>query len=125
MKVLSIVVHVGGSEAKDLKQLQARQRARQRRECAASLRVVCDIKAKLMQRREGLDARQLAESPWQGSELAATFKLQAAVSPIRSGISCSSSNPRSVSCLSDPSLPSPLGSALSLPHHSIVKLRLG
>jgi hypothetical protein len=28
---------------------------------------------------EGLDARQLAESPWQGSELAATFKLQAAV----------------------------------------------
>ena len=25
---------------------------------------------------EGLDARQLAESPWQGSELAATFKLQ-------------------------------------------------
>ena len=32
--------------------LEARQRARQRRECAAAMRVVCDIKAKLMQRRE-------------------------------------------------------------------------
>ena len=76
--VLFIVVHVGSSEAKDLQMLQARQRARQRRECAASLRVVCDMKAKLMQRREGLDA-QLAKSPRQGSELAATFELQAAV----------------------------------------------
>jgi hypothetical protein len=74
----SILVRLGSSEAKDLQLLQARQRARQRRECAASLRVVCDMKAKLMQRREGLDA-QLAKSPRQGSELAATFELQAAV----------------------------------------------
>ena len=86
----SILVRLGSSEAKDLQLLQARQRARQRRECEASLRVVCDMKAKLMHRREGFDARQLAESPWQGPELAATCKLQAAaVGPIRSGISCS------------------------------------
>ena len=57
IKEFSIVVHFGISEAEDLQLLQARQRARQRRECAAAMRVVCDIKAKLMQRREGLDAR--------------------------------------------------------------------
>jgi len=41
------------------------------------------------------------------------YQRLTAVSPIRSGISCSSSNHRSVSCLSAPSVPSPLGSVLS------------
>ena len=73
---LSIVVHFGISEAEDLQLLQARQRARQRRECAPASRVVCNIKYKLMQRREGLDARQLADSPRQGPELQAAQSSQ-------------------------------------------------
>jgi len=50
------------------------------------------------------------------------YQRLTAVRPIGSGISCSSFNPRSVSSLSDPSSPIRLGSALSLPHHAIVKL---
>jgi hypothetical protein len=98
--------------------------ARQRRECAASLRVVCDMKAKLMQRREGLDSvfcntsRHGSSPSPPGKALSllphSSSKMPREVSPIRSGISCSSGNPRSASCLSTPSLPSPLGSVLSL-----------
>ena len=77
-------------------------------------------------KRELLERPQLADSPRQRPELTAIFNRQAAQRsdsiPIRSGMSCSSSNPQSVSCLSAPSLPIPLGSALRLPQHSIVKL---